>query len=68
MRSVSGELFAEFAEVESGTKRDRPGVEFVATDFPRANRFTIHLLAAIAGYEVKLISERVKTMIVMSQS
>lgn len=36
------------------------GVEFVAVDFPFANRFTIHILAAIAEYESGLISERVK--------
>jgi DNA invertase Pin-like site-specific DNA recombinase len=105
MKSVSGELFAEFTEVESGTKSNRPqlkealrvcrvysgvlviakldrlarnvlltssllesGVEFVAADFPQANRLTIHILAAIAEYEVKLISERIKAMIAVSQS
>jgi DNA invertase Pin-like site-specific DNA recombinase len=35
-------------------------VEFVAADFPLANRFTIHILAAVAEYEAKLISERTK--------
>jgi DNA invertase Pin-like site-specific DNA recombinase len=85
LQSTSGELFAEFTEVESGTKAARPqfnealrlcrifsavlviakldrlarnvaliaqlmesGVEFVAADFPQANRLTIHILAAIA--------------------
>ena len=97
LQSDSGDLFAEFTEVESGTKAARPqfnealrlcriysavlviakldrlarnvaliaqlmesGVEFVAADFPQANRLTIHILAAIAEYEAKLISERVK--------
>lgn len=105
LQSVSGELFAEFTEVESGTKAARPqfnealrlcrvfsatlviakldrlarnvaliaqlmecGVEFVAADFPQANRLTIHILAAIAEYEAKLISERVKAAIVASKA
>lgn len=100
LKSVSGTLFGEFTETESGTKGDRPeflealrmcrvfsatlviakldrlarnvavisklmesGVEFVAADFPQANRFTIHLLAAVAEYEAKLISERMKAAI-----
>jgi len=42
------------------------GVEFVAADFPQANRLTIHILAAIAEYEAKLISERVKAAIFRS--
>jgi DNA invertase Pin-like site-specific DNA recombinase len=36
------------------------GVDFVAADMPMANRFTIHILAAVAEYEAKLISERTK--------
>jgi DNA invertase Pin-like site-specific DNA recombinase len=88
---------AEFVEIESGTKSDRPmlaqalaacrvhrailviakldrlarnvsfvaalmdaGVEFVACDFPQANRLTIHILAAVAEHEAKMISERTK--------
>jgi DNA invertase Pin-like site-specific DNA recombinase len=35
-------------------------VEFKAADFPEANRLMIHILAAIAEYEAKLISERTK--------
>src|SRR5271165_3851395 len=34
------------------------GVDFVTTDFPFANRFTIHVLAAVAEYESRLQSER----------
>lgn len=34
------------------------GVDFVALDCPQANRFTIHILAAVAEHEAKLISER----------
>ena len=105
LQSNSGDLFAEFTEVESGTKAARPqfnealrlcrifsavlviakldrlarnfaliaqlmesGVEFVAADFPQANQLTIHILAAIAEYEAKLISERVKAAIVASKA
>ena len=32
------------------------GVEFVAVDFPQANRLTIHILAAVAEHEAKAIS------------
>lgn len=105
LRANSSELFGEFTEVESGTKKNRPqflealrvcrvysatlviakldrlarnvaltaalmesGVEFVAADFPQANRLTLHILAAIAEYEAKLISERVKAAIVASKA
>lgn len=36
------------------------GVEFVAVDFPQANRLTVHILAAVAEHEAKMISERTK--------
>jgi DNA invertase Pin-like site-specific DNA recombinase len=36
------------------------GLEFVAADFPHANRFTIHILAAVAEHESRLNSERMK--------
>jgi DNA invertase Pin-like site-specific DNA recombinase len=36
------------------------GVDFEAADFPQANRFTVHILAAVAEYEARLISERTK--------
>jgi len=36
------------------------GVNFVACDNPHANRFTIHILAALAEHESRMISERVK--------
>lgn len=35
-------------------------VEFVAVDFPEANRLTIHILAAVAEHEARCISERTK--------
>jgi DNA invertase Pin-like site-specific DNA recombinase len=36
------------------------GVEFTAVDFPQANKLTIHILAAVAEHEAKMISERTK--------
>jgi DNA invertase Pin-like site-specific DNA recombinase len=35
-------------------------VEFVAVDFPEANRLTVHILAAVAEHEGRMISERIK--------
>src|SRR3954453_14212198 len=91
------QLAAEFTEVESGRRDDRPelakalatcrrlgdhliiatldrvarnvpfvsnlmeaSVEFVAVDFPTANRLTIHILAAVAEHEREMISTRTK--------
>jgi DNA invertase Pin-like site-specific DNA recombinase len=34
------------------------GADFVAADFPEANWFTIHILAAVAEYELQIMSER----------
>src|SRR5260370_10058350 len=36
------------------------GVEFVAADMPMANRLTVHVLAAVAEHEQKMISQRTK--------
>lgn len=36
------------------------GVDFVACDMPEANSLTIHIMAALAEYEAKLISDRTK--------
>ena len=36
------------------------GVEFVAVDFPQANRLTVHILAAVAEHEAEAISARTK--------
>jgi len=93
--AVGGAILAEFVEVESGKKADRPqvhralaaarahrailiiakldrlarnvaflsnlmeaGVEFVAADMPTANRLTVHILAAVAEEEARMISAR----------
>jgi DNA invertase Pin-like site-specific DNA recombinase len=36
------------------------GVDFAACDQPHASRFTLHILAAVAEHEAKMISERTK--------
>jgi DNA invertase Pin-like site-specific DNA recombinase len=36
------------------------GAEFVACDFPQANRLTIHILAAVAEHEREMISTRTR--------
>lgn len=97
LKGGSGKLVAEFVEIESGKKNDRPKlqeavalcrrkratliiakldrlarnvafisslmeskVDFVAVDFPTANTLTLHILAAVAEYEGKMISARTK--------
>jgi DNA invertase Pin-like site-specific DNA recombinase len=36
------------------------GVDFVACDFPEANRLTVHILAAVAEHEAAMIFARTK--------
>ncbi len=36
------------------------GVEFVAADFPQANRLTVHILAAVAEHEPAAVNRRTK--------
>ena len=44
------------------------GVDFEAVDFPQANRLTIHILAAVAEYEVRLTSERIKAALAAAKA
>jgi DNA invertase Pin-like site-specific DNA recombinase len=43
-------------------------VDFVAVDFPQANRLTVHILAAVAEHEGKMISERVKVALAAAKA
>jgi DNA invertase Pin-like site-specific DNA recombinase len=43
------------------------GVEFEAVDLPQANRFTVHILAAVAEHEARMISERTKAALAQSK-
>lgn len=38
----------------------KSGIEFTACDMPTANKFTIHILAAVAEHEREMISQRTK--------
>jgi DNA invertase Pin-like site-specific DNA recombinase len=44
------------------------GVEFVAVDFPQANRLTVHILAAVAEHEREMISARTKAALAASKA
>lgn len=46
--------------VEFTAKLMNSDIEFVAVDFPQANRLTIHILAAVAEHEREAISQRTK--------
>lgn len=63
-RSV-GPAFAKFCPRSSLCESD---IDFVAVDLPEANRLTIHLLAAIAEYEAKPISDRIKAALAVAKA
>ena len=100
-----GEVIAEFVEVESGKRADRPelaralaeakragavlliakldrlarnvafianllesGVEVTAADMPEANRFVLHIMAAVAEQEGRAISERTKAALAAAKA
>jgi DNA invertase Pin-like site-specific DNA recombinase len=42
-------------------------VEFTVADFPEANRLTIHILAAVAEHEARLISERTRSALAQAK-
>ncbi len=44
------------------------GVDFVAVDFPQANRLTVHILAAVAEHERELISARTKAALAVARA
>jgi DNA invertase Pin-like site-specific DNA recombinase len=44
------------------------GVEFVAVDFPQANRLTVHTLAAVAEHEASMISARTKAALAAAKA
>jgi DNA invertase Pin-like site-specific DNA recombinase len=44
------------------------GIDFVAADMPLANRFTLHIIAAVAEYEAHLISERTKAAFAVAKA
>lgn len=44
------------------------GVEFTAVDFPKANRLTVHILAAVAEHEARAISDRTKAALIAAKA
>lgn len=100
-----GEVVAEFVEVESGKRADRPelaralseakragavliiakldrlarnvafianllesGVEIAAADMPEANRFLLHVMAAVAEHEAQAISDRTRAALAAAKA
>jgi DNA invertase Pin-like site-specific DNA recombinase len=44
------------------------GAEFVACDMPAVNRLTIHVLAAVAEHEAKMVSERTRAALAAAKA
>lgn len=100
-----GEIAAEYVEVESGKRADRPelalalaeakqagavlliakldrlarnvafianllesGVEIAAADMPEANRFLLHVMAAVAEHEAQAISDRTRAALAAAKA
>jgi DNA invertase Pin-like site-specific DNA recombinase len=100
-----GQAVAEFTEIETGKRADRPelknalghcrrrqavlviakldrlarnlafvanlmesGVEFVAVDMPHADRFTLHIFAALAEEEGRRISQRTRAALAAARA
>lgn len=100
-----GEIAAEYVEIESGKKNERPqlvralveakrigavlliakldrlarnvafianlleaGVEIAAADMPQANRFLLHIMAAVAEHEAQAISDRTRAALAAAKA
>jgi DNA invertase Pin-like site-specific DNA recombinase len=100
-----GGIAAEYVEIESGKKNDRPqlaralaeakrigavlliakldrlarnvafianlleaGVEIAAADMPEANRFLLHVMAAVAEHEAQAISDRTRAALAAAKA
>ena len=103
--SGKGQIAAEYVEIESGKKNERPqlasamaeakrvgavlliakldrlarnvafianllesGVEIAAADMPEANRFLLHVMAAVAEHEAQAISDRTKAALAAAKA
>ena len=44
------------------------GVEFIAADMPTVNRLTVHILAAVAEEEARMISARTKAALTAAKA
>lgn len=100
-----GQIAAEYVEIESGKKNERPqlvramaearrigavlliakldrlarnvafianlleaGVEIAAADMPEANRFLLHVMAAVAEHEAQAISDRTRAALAAAKA